>query len=250
MSAFIGSGKIKIAPFDSGASFGLRKYVDVANTSAFQFSFTENRQELRDYRDPAGGIDASVARIESVTGSMDLRHFTADNLALALWGTTAALAATPIVGEAGHVFTAGKFIPAARLINTTIAPVVKKGATTLNVADYVVSAGGITCVTGTAATAGLVDGDAITIDYTPLASTDVQALINSAPNVSVFFEGVNAVSGKAASARMYKCKLGVAANVGLIGDDFGTLAVTFTVEKDTTISGGGTSQFFAMQQAT
>lgn len=250
MSAFIGSGKIKIAPFDSGASFGARAFVDVGNTSAFQFSFTENRQELRDYRDPAGGVDASVARIESVTGSMDLRHFTADNLALALWGTTAALAATAIVGEAGHVYKAGKFIPAARLINTAIAPVVKKGATVVNVGDYVVSAGGITFIAGTPATAGLVDGDAITIDYTPLASTDVQALINAAPNVSIFFEGVNAVTGKAASVRQYKCKLGVAANVGLIGDDFGTLALTFTVEKDATISGGGASQFFSIQQAT
>lgn len=250
MTAFIGSGKIKIAPFESGASFGARKFVDVGNTSAFQFSFTENRQELRNYRDAAGGIDASVARIESVTGSMDLRHFTADNLALALWGTTAALAATAIVGEAGHVYSAGKFIPAARLINTTIPPVVKKGATTLNVADYVVSAGGITFITGTPTTAGLIEGDSITIDYTPLASSDVQALINAAPNVSVFFEGVNAVTGKPASVRQYKCKLGVAANVGLIGDDFGTLAVTFTVEKDTTIIGAGLSQFFAIQQAT
>lgn len=249
MSAFIGSGKIKIAPYDAAVAFGSRAFVDVGNTSAFQFSFTENRQELRDYRDPAGGVDASVARIEAVTGSMDLRHFTAANLAMALWGNTGALAATAIVGEAGHKALAGKFIPTARLINTTIAPVLKKGATTLNAADYTVSAGGITFAS-TFATVGLVEGDAITIDYTPLASTDVQALVNSAPNVSVFFEGVNAVTGKYASVRQYKCKLGVAQNVGLIGDDFGTLQLSFTVEKDDTISGAGTSQFFAVQQAT
>lgn len=247
MTAFIGSGKIKIAPVDSGASFALRAFVDVGNTSAFQFSFSENKQELRDYRDPSGGVDASVSRIESVTGQMDLRHFTADNLALALWGTTAALAATAITGEA-HKAYVGKFVPTDRLINTTVAPVIKKGATTLDTDDYTVSAGGITFA-GTFTTVGLVDADDITIDYTPLAGNDIQSLINAAPNVSVFFEGVNAVTGKYASVRMYKCKLGVAANIGLIGDDFGTLQLSFTVEKDETVAGAGTSKYFALQQA-
>lgn len=247
MTAFIGSGKIKIAPFASGASFGHRAFVDVGNTSAFQFSFSENKQELRDYRDPAGGVDASVSRIESVTGQMDLRHFTADNLALALWGSTAALAATAIVGEA-HTAHAGKFVPTERLINTTVPPVLKKGATTLDTDDYTVTAGGIQFA-ATFETVGLVTGDAITINYTPIAGKDIQALISSAPNVSIFFEGINAVTGLAASARMYKCKLGVAANVGMIGDDFGTLQVSFTVEKDETVAGVGTSKFFALQQA-
>lgn len=247
MSAFIGSGKIKIAPIASGASFGVRAFVDVGNTSAFQFSFSETKQELRDYRDPSGGVDSSVSRIESVTGQMDLRHFTAANLALALWGTAAALTATAIVGEAS-VAHAGKFVPTARLINTAVAPVLKEGATVISTADYTVSAGGITFA-DTFATVGLLTGDSITIDYTPLAGNDIQSLINAAPNVSVFFEGVNAVSGKYASVRMYKCKLGVAANIGLIGDDFGTLQLSFTVEKDETVSGAGTSKYFALQQA-
>ncbi len=247
MSAFVGSGKIKVAPFDSGDSFGARAYVDVGNTSAFQFSFSENKQELRDYRDPSGGVDASVSRIESVTGSMDLRHFTADNLAMALWGTTSVLAATAITDEA-HVCFLGKFVPTDRLIDTTVAPVVKKGAATVDTGDYTVTAGGITFA-DTVTTSGLVDEDDITISYTPLAGNDIQSLINSAPNVSVFFEGINAVTGKYASVRMYKCKLGVAANIGLIGDDFGTLQVSFTVEKDETVTGTGTSKYFALQQA-
>ena len=50
MSAFQGSGRIKIAPYGSGSAFGLRAFADVGNTSAFQFSFSETKQELRDYR--------------------------------------------------------------------------------------------------------------------------------------------------------------------------------------------------------
>lgn len=247
MSAFIGSGKIKLAAYGSGASFGVREFRDVGNASAFQFSFSENKQELRDYRDPAGGTDASVSRIESVTGQMDLRHFTAENMAEVVWGDASALTATAITGEASK-FHAGGFVPTARLIDTTVAPVLKKGATTIDTDDYTVSAGGITFASSIT-TVGVTDGDAITIDYTPLAGYDVQALINAAPSVSIFFEGVNNVTGKYASARMYKCKLGVAQNIGLIGDDFGTLQVSFTVEKDETVAGTGTSKFFALQQA-
>lgn len=244
---FIGAGKIKIAPYDAAVPFGSREFRDVGNTSAFTFNFTETRQELRDYRDPAGGIDASTSRIETVTATLDLRHFSAENLALALWGDSAALPTTAITGEE-HVAHLGGFVPTDRLIDTTVAPVVKKGATVVNAADYVVSEHGIE-LKETVATSGLVNGDEITIDYTPQGGASVQALISAAPNVSVFFAGINTVTGKPAATRLYKCKLGVAADVAQIGDDFGTLQVTLTVEKDATIVGAGLSQFLSMQEA-
>lgn len=246
MTAFVGAGKIYIADYSSGASFGLRNFRPIGNASAFQFSFSETKQELKDYTDPAGGTAASMSKIDTVSGQIDMRDLSVENLALALWGTTSTLATTAITGEA-HVLKTGRFVPTSRLINTATAPVVKKGATTVLAADYTVSKGGITFAS-TLTTASVADGDSITIDYTPAASADVQAIINSAPNVSIFFEGVNTVNGKYASTRMYKCKLGVAQNVGQIGDDFGTLSISFTVEKDTTVSGAGVSQFFKMEQ--
>lgn len=247
MSAFIGSGRISAAPYDAAVPFGSRVFGGLGNTSAFAFNFAETRQELRDYQDPAGGVDASSSRIESVSGTMDARHFTPENLAMALWGTTAVLGTTAITGEA-HKARYGKFVPTARIINTGTPPVVKVGSDTVSTSDYTVSASGITFVDAPA-TVGLTDGADITIDYTPVASSDVQALVGSAPNVSIFFDGVNSVNGKKTTGRFYKCKLGVAANVPLIGDDFGTLQITFTVEKDETIVGAGKSQFFELQQA-
>ena len=80
-----------------------------------------------DFTNPAGGTDASVKRIKTVTGKMDLRHFTAANLARAMWGTTTAQTATPITGEAGYKINAGGFIATKRLIDITVAPVLKKG---------------------------------------------------------------------------------------------------------------------------
>lgn len=243
--SFIGTGKFKIALYASAATFAARKFTDVGNASVFEYSFSENKKELLDYQDTAGGTAASVTKIDKVEGKVDLRKITAANLATALWGSTAALAATAIVGEA-HVINAGAFIPTNRIINTAVAPVVKKGATVVAPTDYIVSGGGIT-IAATISTATVVDGDAITIDYTPKASADVQALISSAPNVSIFFEGINSVDGKYATVRLYNVKLGVASNVAHIGEDFATLSLTFTVNKDTTITGAGLSQFLKLE---
>ena len=246
--SFIGTGKIKIAQYSSGATFGARNFVDVGNASVFEYSFSETRKELLDYQDPSGGLAASVVRLDKVEGKMDLRVFSAANLALALWGTAAVPGVTAITGEA-HVINAGAFIPTDRLINTTIAPVVKKGGTTVLTADYVVTGGGIT-IASTITTGGVNTGDAITIDYTPLASSTIQTLISTAPLVSIFFEGVNGVDGKYATNRIYKAKLGVAQNVGYISEDFNTLSLSFSVEKDTTVMGAGISQFLKLETAT
>jgi hypothetical protein len=247
-SAYIGKAKVRVALFSEGTTFENRPFRDLENVSNFLFSFAEEEKKLLDYASASGGVDASIRRITDATGSMDLRHFTADNLALALWGTTAALSAVAIVDEAGYKIVPNKFVPTKRLINTTVAPVVKKGSTVISTTDYTVSTGGIT-IASSISTAGVVSGDAITIAYTPLAGADVQALISSAPDVSLHVEGINEVDGKPLVFKGFKAKLGVAQNVGLIGDDFGTLQVSFSLQKDTTITASGKSQYFEMQQA-
>jgi hypothetical protein len=244
--SFIGTGKIKIATYSSGATFAARNFIDVGNASDFSYNFSETKKELLDYQDPAGGTAASVVKLDKVEGKIDLRVFSLSNLALALWGTaTPALGVTPVSGEA-HVITAGSFVPFDRIVNTAVAPVVTKGTTTVGTADYTVSAGGIT-IASTIGTVGVTSGDAITVSYTPIASGSLQTLISTAPLVSVFFEGVNGVDGKTTTVRMYKVKLGVAQNVSMISEDFNTLSLSFTVDKDTTVTGAGISQFLKLE---
>ncbi len=247
MSGFQGYGIISIAPYESGATFGARKFRDSGNNSGFSTSFSENKEELRDFRTSAGGTDSAVSRLESMTGQLDARHFTPENFAMAVWGTTEVLNATPIADEP-HVLHAGAFVPAERMIDMTVAPVVKKGATVVDTDDYTVSAGGIK-FNSTITTADVADGDDITFSYTPVACTSIEALVTGAPLVSIFFDGGNAVTGKRAIGRYYKCKLGVAQNIGLITESgFGTLGITFTVLKDDTVPGTGTSKFFKLDQ--
>lgn len=246
--AFIGKAKIFLAIYASAAAFAGREFRYLENASRFEISFTEEEQKLLDYASTSGGIDASVKRISDATGGMDLRHFTPDNLALALWGSTAATTATPIVAEGGgKKIVPNKFVPTARLIDTTVAPVVKKGATVIDTDDYTVSPGGI-LIADTITTATVVSGDTITIDYTPQAGDQVQALMTSAPQVSIFGEGVNEVDGKYTVFRIWKAKLGVAQGVSFIGDDFGTLALSVTIEKDETVT-GGKSQYYEIEAA-
>lgn len=242
--AFLPNAKIRLAAYSDAATFEARKFFDAENTSAFTISFAEEEKKLLDYRTGAGGVDASVKRITDMTGSMDLRHFTPDNLALILWGSTTAIAATPITDEAGYKINTNKFVPTKKIIDTTQTVTVKKGATTVLSADYTVSAGGI-LIAGTITTGGVVNGDSITISYTPKVAQDVQSLLSSAPDVSIFVEGVNQTDSKYFVARIWKAKLGVAQNLPFITDDYATAQVSFTVQKDATIV--GKSQYAELQ---
>lgn len=242
----IGAGKIKIAVYDSSVPFGKRKFRDVLNASKLGYSFSEDKQTMPDYRSPSGGNYDAYSRISEVKLDIELLELIVDNLALALWGSTTALTAAAITGEA-HKIYAGAFVPTERVIDTTVAPVVKKGATTISTDDYTVSPGGIT-IAATISTAGAVDGDDITIDYTPRAGADVQALINSAPEVSLFFEGYNRNTGKYRTAKIHRVKLGVASSIENIGTSYIPLALTGEVIKDESITGAGLSQFFELEE--
>lgn len=244
MTASIQNGKTAFADYSSAIPYANRQFTRVGNASVLTLNVNEETKDLLDYQDGSGGLAASYRRVQSVTGQIDLRDISAANLALALWGTTAALGVTAITGETHKIYP-GAFIPTNRLINTTIAPVVKKGATTVATTDYVVSKAGI-LIASTITTGGVTSGDSITIDYTPAAGNDVQALINTAPLKSLHFEGVNQVDGKYVNLRIWQIKLGAPKNISMIGDDFATLSLEFSVIKDTTIVIG--SQYFDMEQ--
>ncbi len=246
LQSFIGSGIVEIAPYDAAVDFYSRAFRDTGNNSAFSYGFTVNDRTLASFRSPSGGTYASAPRIDTVTGQIAMRNLNPDNLALALWGTTASAGTTAIADEA-HVIHAGKFIPTKRMIDTTVAPVVEKGATVVSTSDYTVSEHGIT-IAATITTATVVDGDAITISYTPKASVSVQALVTAAPSVSVFLRGFDAVSGQPHSLAIWKAKLNAADTVENIGEDFGTLSLPFTAEEDATITGAGLSKYMLLQQ--
>src|SRR5690606_20511016 len=82
--------------------------------------------------------------------------------------------------------------------------------------------------------ADIEDGDGILVTYTYPAYDRVQGLTQSAPELEIFFEGQNEARGDApVTVRMYKVKLGAAAELALLsGDDFGALQLTGQLLKD------------------
>lgn len=117
---------------------------------------------------------------------------------------------------------------------------------TLNT-DYTVSGGGIYIEEAAAAT----DGEPLEIDYTPAAGSVVEALLNSAQEYELVFDGLNeARSGKPVIIEAYRVKFGPAANLPLIGDEYAALELTGKVLKDSTKNGTSVSQYFKVEVVT
>lgn len=246
MTAYRGFGKIKAAPYDPAIPFFQRAFRDLGNNSSATLTAAEQSEDLLDYTSSAGGIDASYRRVESASGQIDARHWTPDNLAMGLWGNSTAYTGAAVASEASKV-RVGAFVPTQHLIDMSVPVVVSKGGTALNTADYVVSPAGITYA-ATLASPTVIDGDDVTIAYTSADSYDIETLVNTAPSVSLLMELENAVNSKPLVIAIWKARLGIAQNLALIGGEYGTLPLAYTVEKDATITGVGKSQYYKVLQ--
>lgn len=85
--------------------------------------------------------------------------------------------------------------------------------------------------------------------YTKASAEVTQALVSSAAEYKLEFDGLNEVdSGNPFYVRIHRIKFGVTAGIDMIADDFGALELKFDVLQDTTISGAGISQYFKIAQ--
>lgn len=153
--------------------------------------------------------------------------------------------------------TAGTSAGSAPSYNTTVGATTtdgtvvwtSRGAVTMVAdTDYQIGNNGIR-ILSTASRFAL--GLPITVAYTQNPAEILQALVSSATEYELFFDGLNEVdSGNPAPIKVHRVQFGVTSGLPLIADDFGTLQMKFDVLQDTTISGTGISQYFkAMQVA-
>lgn len=250
-TAFSTTGTVRIALYDPAIPFHERGFFDTGNTDQLDYTVSETVVDLPDARDPAGGIDASMRRVNSASGSIKLRHISEEALVLALWGKSTAVAATALTGEA-HKLRLNRFVPSNHLMDMTKSIVVKKGATTLVApGDYTVeeNGGGIIFVEAPS-TSSLVEGDAITYDYTPLLQYDIDALVQSSPLASIMATGENAVNGKTCSDKLWKVRIGAIKTFSRINNgQFGEIQIDYTVERDATITGTDKSKYYVHTEA-
>jgi hypothetical protein len=141
--------------------------------------------------------------------------------------------------------TSGASIPAYPTVagttvtdGTAVLTAAGKEAPVLNT-DYEVRPGGLFVYA-----ASTINGESWSVGYTKTAYDVVQALTTSGKEYELYFDGLNeARSGKRARINAYRMKIGAAASLGLIGDDYAALEVTGKLLKDTT-KAVGLSQYF------
>lgn len=236
--SYLGSGRTYLR--EIGATAGL---IEVGNCSALSFAVSEDTKELKDYTQPGGGTYNEVKRISSVEASLTMHDLSPTNLARATYGTTSAVVSAPVADEAHTVSGPGEFIPTTFLPSAIGA--VKEGTTTLTEGiDYEARPSGIVALAGGA----LAAGNTVLISYTKAGADVVQALVNSGKEYEMVFDGLNeARSGKRTRVTAYRMKIGAAANLGLIGDDYAALEVTGKLLKDVSKTGVGISQYFKVE---
>lgn len=241
--SFIGKGTIYLGPYADDA-----KRRPIGNVSALSFSVSEEKKELMDYQNAGGGYANTIRRITGVEFSMTLLDFHPENAAMVLYGSTAAVAATPVSAEA-HTAYQGGLLPTAKIVDTAQTVTVNgSGGTPTYVEgdDYIVQGGGIFIVEG----GGISDATAIEISYTPKAGNLVQAMVNSGRDWRFTFDGLNeAQSGRSTVLRVHRAKFGAAQNIGIIGDEFNEMQVGGDVLKDAAVTGSGLSQYFEWEFA-
>ncbi len=244
MAGFIGKGRILMGNFDTDPS--KRKFYPVGNAEELKISVSTEEKTLKNYLDCAGGDLETMSRVDKVTVSMSLTDFTPLNLEAATYGITSVTAAGTVSDEAISCFQ-GYFTSTDNMINLSVAPVVKKGTTTLvDGTDYRVTHGGIeilkTSVTVPAAWTDL------TISYTKMGGTVLEALISSGKEVSMIFEGFNTASANGCAkgvAKLYRLKLSPLKDLSLIGDDFAKLQLEANLLPDAGVTTAGLSKFFS-----
>ena len=239
--SFIGAGNIYFQPYDQSAPL-----LPLGNVSEFNFSFEEDRKELKNYL--GGGNRNVITRVSNITASLVANDFTADNIALALRGKIAEADTAAITDEvlASHGVD-GEFIPFNKLPDLSQTVTVKDSLDVELVAgeDYELEKSGIKVI----GDAGI-DDMGVKVSYTPLKSNMIQALVESGREFILFMQGLNdAQEGLPFNIRVHRVKFSPAQNLGFISDDFANIPLQLEVLADTSVTGSGLSSFMQIDLA-
>ena len=242
MAGFIGKGRILMGVYDPIQTN--RKFFPVGNAEQLKLSVSTEEKTLKNYLDCSGGDLETLTRVDKVTVSIILTDFTKLNIESATYGLAYDTASASIADEAIRCYP-GYFTPTEHIINTALPVTVSKGAVPLVAGtDYRVSHAGIEILSTSTQVTGWED---LTIDYTSVAGTIIEALISSGKEVSIVFEGFNQAAASGCSkgvAKLYRMKLSPLKELSLIGDDFQKLELEGQLLPDQAITGTGLSKYF------
>lgn len=238
--SYIGKGKVYL----NGRQVG--------NVTALNVQIAEEKIELKDYTSAGGGNYNSLTRIDSVTMSLNMSDYNPENLAMALFGSSAAVTATTVTDEsvaAPADLTGNPLVKTTTMIDTAQTVTVTSdpaGTTHVEGTDYELSAAGIIIIDG----GGITASDPLLVSYTKKAVDLVQALTTTAQEYELILDGLNeAQGGDPVIITAFRFKPGPAADLAFIGDEFAELALSGDALKDTSITSAGLSQYMTIASA-
>lgn len=240
--SYIGSGKVYMQ--DLVTDKGL---IWIGLVDELTLKVDVDKKELADHSSPGGGIADSVTRIKSMGAEMKVRSLSPSNIALALMGTTSAIAAGTVTDEA-HKAYKGALLKFGNLPDTTQAIVVTSAGGTptyVKDVDYEVTPSGVRILEA----GNIVDGADLLVDYSKVAANAIEVLTNTGRPFRLVFEGLNeARTGKATVVELHRTKP-TPSSVPLINDDFAELSLPLDVLLDLTKTGAGISRYARIQAA-
>ena len=232
-------------------------YVSLGNATC---SLTQSlaKDSVPNYASAAGGEACSDTQIESVELAVTTFSVKPDTLKLALAALMGTPTVTALTNQPINAFL-GELIPAAELIDTTVAPVVTNvGGAVVYVpnVDYTVSTYGIRVVAGSSLATAVAAGSGtpkfvpLEIDYTPLARYNFEGLTNASNSYRIHVNVENRLqNSKKGRWLIHQITLSPATDITLIDREFSQFEITGTLTPDITITAPGLSQYFRYQSA-
>jgi len=237
MARFIYMGKGSVFMKDRAGGAAL----PIGNAPQLVLNAEEEKNELPDYENPGGGIVASISRINRVSATVTFNDLRPENLEFLLRGTRTAEAGGAVTGET-HTANVGGYVQLNGMIDSAGTVTVTSGVTTYTEgSDYIVMRGGLYIPESSTIT----DGSTISVDYTALAGSKVEALTAGGREFTLYFDGLNeAESNKPVLVTLHRVKPAPFSNLPFIGSEFAAIDVEIDVLKDDSITGAGLSKYF------
>jgi len=247
---YTGQGALLIAERDAttGAAKG---YTHVGNCPELKMSVAVSVDEHKESTTGQSGIDKRRTKETKVTVSAIIESLNKENLARALRGTAAAVAAGTATDEPVIAYL-GKTVA---LAHVKVSSVVVKSDDATPVTyevdkNYTVNpeAGSINILTTAeqttlGAVANIADEDNLEISYSYAAQETVDAMTEGAKDYRLRFEGMNtSEDNKAVVVEVFKFSSDPLKELSLIGDSWGQIALEGAAQLDLTRTTG--SKFF------
>ncbi|MBF0401887.1 MAG: hypothetical protein HQL90_14110 [Magnetococcales bacterium] len=213
----------------------------LCNSSELKVDIKTKTEELPDYDGPSGGLAATSSRIEGADVTLTLYDLNYANLAMAYWGSTAAVAAGSVSGEVVVAnpgsLTRLAFVGAANVVVTDAS-----GSITYVLGvDYTLTGAGLLIPDTTTIPAGA----SIHVAYTYGDQAVVEAMTDGAKAMYLLLDGINsAMDGKPRVVDLWKVQFEAGQGIDYKGDKFATLQLKGKLLRDDTQTGAGASKFF------